>query len=297
MRRHLRLVSTTALAAAVLTVAPLSASIGSTASAASASISAVGSWVYPGHLNVTISGSPEKPYSEGDFQTGDTGHGVSWSVSELAPSQPCPTAASDLNGDSTIAYGTPTGTTFAETDKNVGGFQDDRPVHLCGLMVESDSTGPVVTATSDTPVPARVRNYGLRINGGGYYLKKQYHMRVIGQCQDFWPNGKHLFTSGCPLAAKVVMTVSKRVKNQLGLPSRLLGTVKLVPYTGTVERTELALTAAGRKAAAHWKDSDVATLKATSTSPIAMSKSRSTGLTELFGFDSWRTSTSDSGGD
>jgi hypothetical protein len=306
MRRLPRLLATTAVAAGAITIAPLSTTLGAPASAATASFHAVGAWVYPGKLVLTVSGTPEKPYSVDP--SGIPQHDVVWDVYLADPTQACPATPDSLDYSEDIAdsadFGGAKGTSFSKTINHPfsppGGYHDEQPAHLCGYLTEGDTdstSGSTITATSDTVTPARVRNWGVRINGGGYYLKKQYHLTVIGQCQDIWPNGKVWFTTGCPLAAKVVLTVSKRVQHQLGLSSRLLGSVKLVPYTGTVERTELVLTAAGKKATSHWGDSDVAQLKGTSTAPIAMTRTKTTGLTTLFGFDSWKTSTNDSGGD
>jgi hypothetical protein len=278
--------------------------MGSTASAATASISTVGTWVYPGRLVVTTSGAPAAPYNEGDA-TGLNGHGVQWLVLALAPTHPCPTTADAMNNyhswdASWIAYGAPTGPSFKETDTAYNAaYQDDtKPWHLCGLLVESGSNMPkTVTATSDTAVPPRVRNYGVRVNGNGNMSANTPYMGAIGQCQDFWPNGKYQYTTGCPLAGKVVATVSTKVQHQAGLAGTLLGHATLVAYTGTVYRTGMTLTKAGKKAvrmagSSRWNNWPVR-IKATVTSPIQMTQSRSIRGPEFeWVFDSWETNTS-----
>ena len=288
-----RVAAVAALSLAALGAVPLSASLVGAASAAAGQISATGTWVYPGELKVTTTGTPSAPYS--------STHSTSWRVYALPPSTPCPTAlfgaGSIDDDDAVVAEGAPTGATFSQTDQQSDGgraFPDTAALHLCAVMQEADnSTGPdgspnpttyPVTGLSDTPVAAHVPDYRV-VGGWGQEFRK---VRVHVQCADAWPGDK-LTVVACDLRGTMKMTISTKGKKKLGLSSTSIGhaTISYDPK----ERgyySYLTTAKAVAKALPKWDNKGYAgTMTVHVTSPVEMTRvGKIHSPFDLYGFNS-----------
>ena len=260
--------------AATLTVALLSGALVGSASAATAQIAVTGQWVYPGALKFAVNGTPTAPMSQG--------HYTEWEVFALASTTPCPTTIDGLNQEfpygSDVAYGQADRATFSYADTITYSTATRlldlyKPNHLCGIIMETTSTGKTITAHVETPLPARVLDYGVSVLSGGTSPK----IYANGWVYDVWTPTKYHVVPSDDFDGKMALSVTRKVKREVGLPSKILGTSTLHPYDSGGIYSFFSLSRATKTALAKWHEaggySFLMTLKVTVTSPISWTAS------------------------
>ena len=174
------------------------------------------------NLVINTTGSAAQPDTE------------SWSDYVFAASTPCPQSVDALNQLIPDASGYPTGSTFSETTTAPGfdtGYppsqtwlvSPDAAAHVCGYVIAGFPTNQI-TATTDSPV---VRHSPHITYDAVMFFGRPGTATV--HCKDTWGSTLVTFVP-CQLRGRMVLSVSKKVRNQLGLTSRILASVTLKPY-------------------------------------------------------------------
>jgi hypothetical protein len=174
-------------------------------------------------LVVTTTGSPA--------QQAD---GENWSDYVFSASTPCPQSLDAIEQPYPVAEGPADGSTFSDTTTMPGfntGFpasgswsvSPSAPAHVCGYVSTGYPTNQV-TATTDSPVTAHVPHLNYK---AVMFMGRPGTSTVY--CNDEWGSASASFTP-CQLHGRMVLSVSKKVRRQLGLTSRVLAVVNLAPF-------------------------------------------------------------------